>query len=112
MQQYRGISKKLCSTSHTSAPNPRRQFILDLQAWLEELVRKGHSIIQSMDSNEEHANSKGNFCPLQYNPEEVISYKQHDGSLSTPLTPVASLISYKHIILTKRPPLITEEGSD
>lgn len=38
MQQYRGLSRKLRSIKDSSAPNPRRQFILDLQAWLEELV--------------------------------------------------------------------------
>ncbi len=83
MQQDRGILQKLCSTEQSSTPNPRHQFILDLQAWLENLVKEGHLLILFMDSNEDLDIYKGNFCPLPYNPGAVTRCEQHDGSMST-----------------------------
>ena len=64
MQQYRCISWKFCSTEQSSTPNPRGQFILDLQACLENLVKEGHLLIFSLDSNKDLDISKANFCLL------------------------------------------------
>jgi hypothetical protein len=82
MQQYRGLSSKLRSNNKSSTPQPHRQIILDLKAWLEHLITEGHHIILSMDSNES-LTSTGNFTPLTYNPDIVTSCPHHDGKLST-----------------------------
>jgi len=34
--------------------NPHRQFILDLQAWLQNLIQEGHEIILALDANESY----------------------------------------------------------
>jgi ribonuclease HI len=83
MQQYRALSTKLRETGKTSKPNPRRQFVLDLQAWLEHLVTEGHQIILSIDSNDDLNTTAGNYINLTYDPTKVTVNSTHDGSLST-----------------------------
>lgn len=86
MQQYRGISAKLCAGNKSADPNPRRQFILDLQAWLEFLIQEGHQLILTMDCNEDLQSAPGNFTTLMYDPDMVTTNSHHDGSLSTLIT--------------------------
>jgi hypothetical protein len=83
MQQYRKISAKLRDTDKQSTPNPRHQFVLDLQAWLENLIKEGHHIILSIDSNEELNPTEGKITNLTYNQSLVTANPNHDGSLST-----------------------------
>ncbi len=56
---------------------------MDLQAWLEHLVKEGHLLILAIDSNEDIDSFEGAFSPLPYNPEGATICNQHDGSLST-----------------------------
>ncbi len=51
-QQYRLLSAAIRNNNLPIAPNPRRQFIMDLQAWIEHLIHTEHDIILSMDANE------------------------------------------------------------
>jgi hypothetical protein len=109
MQQYRSISAKLRSTKTPAKPNPHRQFILDLQAWLEHLIADGHQIILAMDSNEELQSSVGSFQNLPYNPEGVTQCTQHDGHLST-LVRTCGLLDILTIHHTGNPPPTYNRG--
>jgi hypothetical protein len=53
MQQFRKILAKLRETDKQSIPNLHCQFVLDLQACLEHLIKDSHQIILSINSNEE-----------------------------------------------------------
>ena len=64
-------------------PRSHRQFLLDLQAWIEWLINKGHSIILSLDNNEDLSSESGHFHPLTYNPSSHTISSQHDGTLSS-----------------------------
>ncbi len=83
MQQYRKLSSTYRSDNRTDQPNPRRQFILDLQAWIEHLLRNKHDIILSMDGNEDYTQTPRGFVPLSYTPGKHVISTTHDGSLST-----------------------------
>jgi hypothetical protein len=48
MQQFRSLSKKFRKVEMGVDPKPRMQFIIDLQAWLEEKTRNGYSIILAL----------------------------------------------------------------
>lgn len=63
-------------------PIPRLQFILDLQAWIEDRVKNGYSIILSIDGNESIKDKLGSFVPLQFTLSKPISASGHDGSLA------------------------------
>lgn len=63
---------------------PCRQFILDLQAWLESLISQDHELILTMDANE--GNDPDNSVPLHplsYKEGVTTMDKAHDGKLST-----------------------------
>jgi hypothetical protein len=109
MQQYRGISAKLRSSTNQSTPNPPRQFILDLQAWLEHLIVEGHQLIVSMDSNEDVLSSPGLFTPLTYNPDTITSCAQHDGRLAT-LLKTCGLLDILTVHHTEDPPPTYNRG--
>jgi hypothetical protein len=51
-QQLRILSRLHQEQNITVPPNPRRQFILDLQSWLEYLHSENHQQIASMDANQ------------------------------------------------------------
>ncbi len=51
-QQQRLLSALHREHQQQAAPNPRRQFILDLQAWIEHLQQQGHDIILALDAND------------------------------------------------------------
>lgn len=83
MQQYRKISTKLRDSNKHSTPNPHRQFVLDLQAWLEHLIRNGHQIILSIDSNKEINPTSGKYINLPYKLDTITATSNHDELLST-----------------------------
>ena len=62
----------------------RRQFILDLQAWVEHLIDSRHDIILSMGAIASYdPDSSATAHPLVFHPGIPILDKQHDGKLST-----------------------------
>jgi len=63
-------------------PDPHRQCILDLQAWLEHITAQGTQIILSIDVNDELPDEPGQFLPLSYSPDVLMCCKQHNGSLA------------------------------
>jgi len=82
-QQFQHLSKQFRKTNTPGNPNPRNQFIVDLQAWLEVKVKDNYFIILSLDANEGIYGKTGHIHPLDYNEEHPISTKGHDGSLLT-----------------------------
>jgi len=60
---------------------PHRQFILDLQAWVQFLQDQGHHIILCLDNNEDLYSTEGNIQPIPYNPNSHSHSKLHNGSL-------------------------------
>jgi hypothetical protein len=82
-QQFRALSKTFRDADLLDDPVPRKQFIVDLQAWIEHKVAEGYQIILGIDANEPYSQTKGNFTPLHYTLETPISTKGHDGTLST-----------------------------
>jgi hypothetical protein len=52
-QQYQSILSFYNDHNIASAPDPHRQFMLDLQAWIKKLVRDGHAKVLSLDSNKD-----------------------------------------------------------
>jgi exonuclease III len=64
--------------------NPRQQFILDLQGWLEIKVLEGHKIVLGMDANDSYnPDTTGTSTPLEYNPARPTVSASHNGKLST-----------------------------
>jgi hypothetical protein len=82
-QQFRKLSKTLREINDPHTPQPRLQFILDLQAWLQHLVQTGHDIILCLDANEDINTVQGTFTPLDYDPKQPTVGLGHNGSLST-----------------------------
>jgi hypothetical protein len=82
-QQYRQISQSWRSENRHDRPDPHRQCILDLQAWVEHITREGALIILSLDANEEISDQPGQYIPLPYDPKKFQVHSQHNGSLAT-----------------------------
>jgi hypothetical protein len=82
-QQYRRLASRWREKNWKTYPDPHRQFILDLQSWIESLVSKGHAIILSLDNNDDISLTQGNYHPLVYDPSVHTISPNHDGSLST-----------------------------
>jgi len=83
MQQFRSLSKQYCKAEIQFDPKRRFQFINDLKAWVEELIRKSYEIILCMDANEGVDEQPGKYCPLELTLDKPIKGKGHDGSLNT-----------------------------
>ncbi len=83
MQQFRTILAKFSEEQRDEIPNPHRQFILDLQSWLEDIKRDGTSIILCLDNNEDLLAHQGSFHQLEYKDDTFIKDSQHDGTLAT-----------------------------
>ena len=83
MQQFRTILAHNNSVKRQVTPNPYRQFVLDLQAWITMLRQQNISIVLSLDGNENLSEKHGTFYPLEYKEGEFILAPNHDGSLST-----------------------------
>ncbi len=83
-QQLRILSRLHREQHIATPPNPRHQFILDLQSWLEHLQLEGHQFILAMDANETF--DPDVICPkqpLQYDKASLTVNAQHNGKLST-----------------------------
>jgi hypothetical protein len=61
---------------------PRKQFIVDLQAWIESLIADQHKIILTIDANKGTYDTQGSYTPLQYQPLKPTPTQGHDGSLA------------------------------
>jgi hypothetical protein len=83
MQQYRSILNYWNEIGKQETPNPHKQFVLDLQAWISHLRSDGKSIILCLDANETVTPDDGMFHPLDYHNGTFIQAKAHDGSLAT-----------------------------
>lgn len=83
-QQLRVLSS-LHRDQHINAPpDPRCQFILDLQSWSEHLHSEGHQFILAMDANETYnPDVVAPKHPLLYNASSLTVNGQHNGKLST-----------------------------
>jgi len=64
-------------------PNPNRQFILDLHSWVQHLQSLNHKIILSLDNNDDLYSSEGSIHFLPFDPDNITTGPQHDGSLRT-----------------------------
>jgi len=82
-QQFRRLSANFRAQNTPGQPDPHRQCILDLQAWLETITAQGHAIILSLDSNEDISEKEGSFHPLRYIEGKHPISKTHNGSLAT-----------------------------
>ena len=104
-QQERLLSNKFREADILTQPNPRQQFILDLQAWVEHLILMNHDIILSLDANEDYTTSIPQLSPLTYTPGKHILNTKHDGTLAT-LLKTCGLVDpvIIHHSTTKPPP--------
>jgi hypothetical protein len=82
-QQFRGLSEAFRNQKEHSVPDPYHQCIKDLQAWIESLTRQDHSIILSLDSNEDISETVGKSTPLDYKEGIHPIAKTHNGSLAS-----------------------------
>jgi hypothetical protein len=82
MQQYRSIQAEFLRNKIVDTiPDPNRQFILDLQAWISHLQAADHQIILNLDNNEDLYSAEGAVHPVTYNPSGLTTSSTHDGSL-------------------------------
>lgn len=84
MQQKRRIQSAFISSSllHLT-PNPNRQFILDLQVWLQDLQSQNHQIILGLDNNDDLYAAEGSVDPLPHTPNSPTRSETHSGNLRT-----------------------------
>ncbi len=102
MQQYRALLA-IQKPGSTTSPALHKQFILDLQSWIEHLIHNNHQIILALDNNEEINPESGNFFSLEYSPGTHISNRQHNGALET-LMKTCNLVDIATIHHTYMPP--------
>jgi exonuclease III len=83
-QQLRSLSRLHREHNQKVTVNPRRQFILDLQGWLEIKLLEGHKIVLGVDANDSYnPDTTGTPTPLEYNPDRPTVSASHNGKLST-----------------------------
>jgi hypothetical protein len=83
-QQHRILSRTIREQNLPVAPHLKRQFILDLQSWIEHLIQTNHDIILAMDANEPYnPEIPSTAKPLQYQQGKHTLDKSHDGQLMT-----------------------------
>lgn len=85
IQQVRAL-KAINLSNDNSMPSaePNKQFILDLQAWIQYIQAQGHLIILNMDNNEDlYMHDECSVHPLSYQPETPTKDSSHNGSLRT-----------------------------
>ena len=83
-QQLRLLSRLHREQNIGSPPDPRKQFIIDLQAWLEFLQRDGHHLIVAMDANSVYdPDQEALQHPLSYHKEKLTTSSTHNGKLAT-----------------------------
>jgi len=84
MQQQRFLQARLLKLELVQPPpNPNRQFILDLHSWVQHLQSLNHKIILSLDNNDDLYSSEGSIHFLPFDPDNITTGPQHDGSLRT-----------------------------
>jgi len=84
MQQLRSLQAKFLKLKLVqSPPNPNRQFILDLHSWVQHLQSLNHKIILSLDNNGYLYSLEGSIHSLPFNPDNITTSSQHDGSNCT-----------------------------
>jgi hypothetical protein len=83
MQQLRVLKKYSLQSDNYSQLEPNKQFIWDLQAWIQHLQAQGHLIILNIDNNKDFYAAGGNYHPLPYQPSVHVTDKTHDGNLRT-----------------------------
>jgi hypothetical protein len=82
MQQYRAIQSEFLRCNKVNVtPNPGRQLILDLQAWICHLQSNGHSIILNLDYNDDFYSAEGSANHVTYQADSLTVCNKHDGSL-------------------------------
>jgi hypothetical protein len=82
-QQFRFLSREFRAAEVIEDPQPRKQFIIDLQDWLEYQNTAGCFIILALDSNEGLGSETGKYHPLDYTLDKPIPIKGHDGTIKT-----------------------------
>jgi hypothetical protein len=83
-QQQRTLSHLHIHHSQHVTSQPRRQFILDLQSWLEELIAQHHEIILAMDANASYnPDTAYPTHPLSYRLNTPTLAPGHNGTLAT-----------------------------
>jgi len=86
-QQNRVLSQIIRNQAHHILSQPRRQFILDLQGWLQTKIDEGHELIVSMDANDTYnPDTPGVAHPVTYHPDRPILSPTHNGKLGTLIT--------------------------
>jgi hypothetical protein len=86
-QQTRLLSRHFREKNRVGIPNPRQQFILDFQSWVQTLQSKGHEIILTLVANDVY-NPDLQASPhnLEYHPGKSTMANKHDGKLATLVT--------------------------
>jgi len=82
-QQFRKLSEKHRSAEYVDDPVPRRQFVIDLHAWIQHMQRTSHNIILCIDANEAISDEAGQVLSLEYTLDKPILDKKHDGTIAT-----------------------------
>jgi len=83
-QQIRVLSQQHRQHGQRVSPQPRRQFILDLQGWLEFKKEEGHELIVGMDANDTYDPDAGGIShSVSYTPDRPTISPAHPGKLST-----------------------------
>lgn len=96
-QQLRLLTRMHRQQQILEAPDPRRQFVLDLQAWVEFLQIEGHQIILAMDANEVYdPDSTTTAYPLPYDSSKVTMAPSHSGKLATLVTTCGLCLPLAH----------------
>jgi len=81
MQQHRALQHYQNARRATLPPEPNRQFILDLQAWIQHIQEQDHHIMLNLDNNDNMYLQEGYLHPLPYDPESHMPHTSHNGSL-------------------------------
>lgn len=67
-QQHRVLTHLHHMHKQKTMAQPHRQFFLDLQSWVEHLIRNNHDVILAMDANHTYdPDTTGTIHQLQYN---------------------------------------------
>jgi hypothetical protein len=84
MQQIRALkSNGIQKNPSNSTIEPNKQFILDLQAWIQLLSSQGHQIVLSIDNNKNFYTAEESCHHLTCTPNIHVTDKSHDDSLHT-----------------------------
>jgi hypothetical protein len=82
-QQFWRLSEHFRDADLTDDPVPWHQFIVDLQGWLEHKISEGYYVILGIDANGPFHPGEGNYTPVDFQLNQPIPIKGHDGTLNT-----------------------------